>query len=93
MNGPDANNPPCTTCHAGANGVDHSPAALGGVDDPKVTAIITTGIGTDNFPIQIGGKPGHKWSVTPDQLTGLVTYLRALDPKGIMNPGKVLCAN
>lgn len=81
-NGPDTADPPCTQCHSGASGVDHSPAALGGVNDTKVTAIITTGIGTDNFPIQIGGKPGHKWSTTPDQLTGLVTYLRALDPKG-----------
>ena len=45
-------------------------------------AIITTGIGTDNFPIQIGGKPGHKWSVTSDRAeTGLVTYLRALRPR------------
>lgn len=82
MNGPDAADPPCTQCHSGTNGVDHSPAALGGVEDAKVRAIITTGIGTDNFPIQIDGKPGHKWSVTSDQETGLVTYLRALDPKG-----------
>jgi hypothetical protein len=81
--GPPDNDPPCTQCHAGASGIDHSPAALATVKDEDVGRIITTGISTGGFPIKINGQAGHKWQVKDDsEKLGLITYLRALEPKG-----------
>lgn len=74
--------PPCTDCHAGASGVDHSPAALATVTDDKVKVTITTGVSPFGSPILVNGQPGHKWTATEAELDGLVTYLRALAPKG-----------
>lgn len=72
---------PCTNCHAGGNAIDHSPATMAGADDQSVGIIITTGIKPPAIPIT-GVPGGHKWNVTPDQKDGLITYLRALEPKG-----------
>ncbi len=73
--------PPCTLCHAGAQGIDHSPASLASVADEDVSVIISTGI-LNGVPITLptGGK--HQWTTTPEEMDGLVTYLRALPPKG-----------
>ena len=81
VNGGAGGDPPCTSCHVSGQAIDHSPAALATSDDPKVAAVITTGISPAGFPIQ-GVQGGHRWSVTPSELDGLVTYLRALDPRG-----------
>jgi hypothetical protein len=80
--GPNADNPPCTDCHVDGQAIDHSPAALATVKDSDVGLIITTGLSTGGFPIKINGKAGHRWEVTDEQKVGLITYLRALDPKG-----------
>lgn len=72
---------PCTDCHGGGAAIDHSPAALATSDDAKVAAVIKNGISTAGFPIQ-GVTGGHKWTVTTAELDGLVTYLRALPPRG-----------
>jgi hypothetical protein len=82
MAGPDGDNPPCKNCHVEGEAIDHSPAALSSVTDEKLQAVITTGISTGGFPIKINNKPGHKWTTTPTELAGLVTYLRGLDPRG-----------
>jgi hypothetical protein len=74
--------PPCTQCHVNGEAIDHSPAALATATDEKIATVITTGIGTTGFPIKIDGAPGHKWTVTDTEKDGLITYLRALDPKG-----------
>lgn len=73
--------PPCLQCHS-SSGIDHSPAALAGSADPILEATITQGIGaTSQQPIQnVTG--GHKWTVSQDELDGLVTYLRSLPPRG-----------
>lgn len=68
----------CASCHAGGQAIDHSPAALATVTDEQVSAVITSGISTAGFPISVG----HRWTVTADELDGLVTYLRALEPRG-----------
>jgi hypothetical protein len=47
-------------------------------DDTAVETIITTGV-VNEHPIT---SVVHKWQATPDELSGLVTYLRALDPRG-----------
>lgn len=74
-------NPPCTQCHVNGQAIDHSPAALATVTDVKVATTITTGISPAGFPIQ-GVDGGHRWTVTQTEKDGLVTYLRALDPRG-----------
>lgn len=78
----EGGDPPCTDCHAGTAGIDHSPAALATVTDDAVGVIITTGVNPGGNTILIDGKPRHKWTVTDAELPGLVTYLRALAPKG-----------
>lgn len=80
--GPNTDNPPCTDCHVNGQAIDHSPAALATVTDQEVGLIVTTGISTGGFPIKINGKAGHRWEVTDEQKVGLITYLRALEPKG-----------
>lgn len=78
----EAGDPPCTDCHVNGQAIDHSPAALATSDDTKVGVVITTGISTAGFPIMIDGKPGHRWHVTDAEKAGLITYLRALAPRG-----------
>lgn len=73
--------PPCTQCHAGAAGVDHSPASLASVADEDVAVIISTGI-LNGQPIMIPNGVKHQWTTTPQEMDGLVTFLRALPPKG-----------
>lgn len=81
LNGGTNGDPPCTQCHGGENGIDHSPAAMASADDEKIRAVITTGISVAGFPIKEPTK-GHRWTVTQDELDGLVTYLRGLTPRG-----------
>jgi hypothetical protein len=78
----EGTSPPCTQCHGGAGGIDHSPAALATATDEKIAATITTGIDPFGTVIKINGQPGHHWQVTDDEKSGLVTYLRALEPRG-----------
>lgn len=73
--------PPCTQCHAGAGGIDHSPASLASVTDEDVAVIISTGI-LNGQPIMIPGGIKHQWTTTAPEMDGLVTFLRALPPKG-----------
>jgi hypothetical protein len=78
----EGSSPACTQCHTGTNAVDHSPAAIATATDEKVGATITTGIDPFGTAIMINGAPSHKWTVTDAERDGLVTYLRALEPKG-----------
>ncbi len=73
--------PPCTQCHAGSAGIDHSPASMASATDQALGTVITTGISTAGFPIKEDTK-GHRWEVTDDERDGLVTYLRGLEPRG-----------
>jgi hypothetical protein len=69
--------------------IDHSPAAIATASDQDVGVIITTGVLPGFGPgapsvIAIPAYPGtlHKWSVTGAERDGLVTFLRALAPRG-----------
>jgi mono/diheme cytochrome c family protein len=67
----------CSDCHQRSGGPDHSPSAISNLTDQGVTSIITTGAkGTDRLI------PDHMWSPTPSELQGLISYLRALEPRG-----------
>ncbi len=77
----------CTTCHVQGAGIDHSPAALASVSDQDVGVIIASGVkagAAGPQVITIASEPGtlHKWNVTDSEKDGLVTYLRALAPRG-----------
>lgn len=80
--GGGSGDPPCTDCHVNGQAIDHSPAALATATDEKIGAVITTGISTAGFPIMINDQPGHRWKVTDAERAGLVTYLRAIEPRG-----------
>lgn len=75
----EGGDPPCAQCHEKAGGPDHSPLTLSPVDDESAKTVITAGI-VNNIPIK---GVNHKWQATPAELDGLVTYLRALPPRGI----------
>lgn len=69
----------CASCHQKSGGADHSPAAISAAADEAVKAVIRTGIDLSNSPIR---QVEHRWSVEGATLDGLVTYLRALPPRG-----------
>lgn len=77
--GPDTDNPGCASCHQKADGADHSPAALASVNDEEIQAIITSGVKPGGVPIT---QTKHTWTASTTELEGLVTYLRALPPRG-----------
>jgi mono/diheme cytochrome c family protein len=71
--------PACASCHQKAGGADHSPTALSSATDQDIASVVTTGVKTSGIPITA---VQHTWAVTPTELDGLVTYLRALPPRG-----------
>lgn len=74
--------PACSNCHVNGQAIDHSPASMAGASDAKLATVITTGISTVGFPIQGEPNKQHRWDVTTEELDGLVTYLRGLEPRG-----------
>lgn len=81
--------PACTTCHLNGRAIDHSPAAMAAVTDGEVSLIVSRGERPNHTPIGATGctscaDPGkqHQWETTTTELAGLVTYLRALPPRG-----------
>jgi hypothetical protein len=85
----EGGDPPCTSCHVNGRAIDHSPAAMAGVTDGEVSLIVSAGQRPNHTPIgstgctdcSTGGAQ-HQWTATPDELAGLVTYLRGLSPHG-----------
>jgi mono/diheme cytochrome c family protein len=71
--------PSCASCHQKAGGADHSPTALSSAGDPDIASVVTSGVKVGGIPITT---VQHTWTVTPTELDGLVTYLRALPPRG-----------
>lgn len=74
----------CANCHVNGLAIDHSPAALATATDQEIGIIITTGVKPGPSVIKIPNEPGtqHKWTVTQTEQDGLVTFLRAIDPRG-----------
>lgn len=74
----------CATCHVNGLAIDHSPAALATASDQEIGIIITTGVKPGPSVIKIPNELGtqHKWTVTATEQDGLITYLRAIDPRG-----------
>ena len=91
---PDADNPPCMTCHGadrGANRPNHSPTELDADTDTEVQNTFTSGtdpegrriIDISEFKDLLTTKGyTHMWKVTPEEKTGLLAYLRSLEPLG-----------
>jgi hypothetical protein len=76
----------CKNCHVNGLAIDHSPAALATATDQEIGIIITTGVKPGPSVIKIPNEPGtqHKWDVTATEKDGLITYLRAIDPRGFL---------
>ncbi len=74
----------CANCHVNGLAIDHSPAALATATDQEIGIIMTTGVKPGPSVIKVPNEPGtqHKWTVSDLQKDGLVTYLRAIDPRG-----------
>lgn len=84
----------CTNCHnkggGEGNDVEHTPTQTGGYSDDDLKNIITNATkpnGDDGKPIPQRIMPIeqwqkiHKWEMDPQQLTGIIAYLRSLEPK------------
>ncbi|RYE86316.1 MAG: hypothetical protein EOO75_15870, partial [Myxococcales bacterium] len=69
----------CASCHQKPDGADHSPAAISAASDSAVKAVIRTGVDLGQSPIR---SVDHRWKADAATLDGLVTYLRALPPRG-----------
>lgn len=81
--------PACATCHVNGRAIDHSPAAMAAVTDGEVSMIVShgerpnhTAIGSTGCTSCTTGGQEHRWTVTTDELAGLVPFLRALPPRG-----------
>jgi len=85
--------PACTNCHGPTatggifTGVEHTPEQTAGFSDEDLTNIIVNGIIPDGGYYNSSVVPYfiwqlfHKWrDMTPDQVAGMVTYLRSLTP-------------
>jgi mono/diheme cytochrome c family protein len=73
--------PACVSCHAASGGIDHSPSRMASAKDSDVVSVITTGILVEGNPIT---QVRHKWAVSDAEAAGLVSYLRALAPRGFV---------
>jgi hypothetical protein len=80
----------CSNCHnqSGDNqgeDVEHTPTQTGGYSDQDLINIVTqatkpAGIPQRIMPLEQWQKI-HKWQMDPQQLSGIVVYLRSLEPK------------
>lgn len=76
----------CTNCHAnGGQDVEHTPMQTGGYSDAELVAIFSEGrkpAGSEQriMPADKWSKI-HTWTMSEDEKKGLITYLRALEPK------------
>jgi hypothetical protein len=87
----------CTSCHGELTGqeeavvipvtVRNTPTQIGGYTDEELKTIITMGSkprGVDTGELlgsRVIWKFAHRWEATPEELNGLVIYLRSLPPR------------
>ena len=81
------NSPSCASCHAAANGADHSPMMIGRCSDAEIVGAITVGtyaadpVGNPNnsFCANYQLQVAHSWEFTDDaQRDAVIAYLRTL---------------
>lgn len=74
----------CASCHAQANGVDHSPLELAFFQDADILSAITTGMypATEEYDGYVLQGVNHMWNLDAAEQAGIVPYLRALAPRG-----------
>jgi hypothetical protein len=84
----DPARPPCASCHAQPDGVDHSPLKMAGFDDPTILGVIqeatypanpkggsTTSAFSPKGPLKFNA---HKWNLSDPERDGILAYLRSL---------------
>ena len=69
----------CASCHQQAGGVDHSSNWLAYFDDANILSAIETAVYGDGYALQFAE---HKYDLTEAEKIGIMSYLRALPPKG-----------
>ncbi|HET9953728.1 MAG TPA: Ig-like domain-containing protein [Polyangiaceae bacterium] len=85
----DANNPECIACHSKNAGPDHTPTEVDADPDTEIQNTFLTGVDPEGRPIKdnsefaylLQGK-NHTWKVTDAEKSGLVAYMRSLEPSG-----------
>lgn len=87
---PIDSNASCNNCHGASAafvGVEHTPQQLGGFTDEEVVTIFTMAKKPEGAPM-VSGIPVniwqmfHKWTMTEEEKSGILLYLRSLAPKG-----------
>jgi hypothetical protein len=91
--GPEANRVACASCHATADGVDHSPLKMAGFEDAVVLGVIenatypasTTGraVASDYAPKGPLELEAHKWNLSDQERVGVLAHLRSLPLGGL----------
>ncbi len=89
----DPARPPCASCHAKPDGVDHSPLKMAGFDDATILGVIqeatypasptgqaTTSSYSPRGPLKF---TGHKWNLSGIERDGILAHLRSLPLGGL----------
>ena len=72
----------CASCHALANGVDHSPNWLSPLGDAEILGAIRTGVYEfEGGRYELRGV-NHAFDLTDAEAQGIVPFLRSLPPRG-----------
>jgi hypothetical protein len=77
----------CTNCHAkGKQDVEHTPMQTAGYTDDELVSIFTKGEKPEGAAQRVmmnkeAWSSMHKWTMEPEEVRGIVVYLRALEPK------------
>ncbi len=89
--GPSTQEAACTNCHGESatnlplKTVSHTPEQTGGFSDQEMIDIFTKGTAPNNgaditlIPYNVWTRI-HQWQMTPDEVNGVLAYLRALTP-------------
>lgn len=92
--------------------IEHTPTQLARASDSEITQIMTTGTKPASVPFRVLPdtitfgtmtftnaelyQEFHLWTASPDALTGMILYLRALTPRGqgcVTDPSDGVCKN
>lgn len=76
----------CISCHTGKgdSAPDHTPTEIDAFTDAEIINTFLTGINPEGQPVPAPAP--HKFPVSLDEKSGLVSYLRALVPSGYPDP-------
>jgi hypothetical protein len=78
----------CTNCHAKGgkgNDVEHTPMQTAGYSDEELIKIFSEGTKPEGVAMRTTSRERwqkmHKWTMEPEEKTGIIVYLRSLEPE------------